>query len=163
MNAQLVNEAGEVVGYKDRQTIDRQLDLLHSVLVIAKTADGVYTLSVIPIAGHLPAFAGKLGASAATFLREGETIQQAAVRACSEDLDIDAQAVIHLGDRFYEYVNGMRRFVSAFSAEIPRSKTVLPDQVQAFSRPDIEAILVEEQSLLSPSLVALWNDYREVL
>ena len=80
MNVQLVNEEGQIVGYKDRQAIDRHHDFLHSVLVLAKTADEKFLLSFIPTEKHLPLFAGKLGASAATFAREHESAEQAARR-----------------------------------------------------------------------------------
>lgn len=158
----LLDEKGNVIGQKKRSDIDRYQDILPAAHVIVITPQKEIVL--VGIAEHPDqkrSYTGKLGNSAATFIRATESDEEAALRALKNDLHIEDVKLKKLGKKLYSFPDGIRRLVTTFSSEFAGPFTFNPAEILALhmlSREDLEKEL-ENLDNFAPTFLAMWQDY----
>ncbi len=162
----ILDEAGNSIGQKKREDIDRYHDILPATHVIVLTPQKEIVL--VGIAQHADqkrTWIGKLGNSAATFIRSGEKDEEAALRALKNDLNISDVQLTFLGKKLYNLPEGIRRWVSTFVCEFAGPFTFNPNEVldlHSFSREDLAKELKNQQNF-APTFLAMWEDYQSKL
>jgi hypothetical protein len=163
----LVDKDGNVVGNKQRQEIDKTIDLYHTVFVVISTPDNKLILSKIPSRTDLPnLYAGNIGATVATIRRHNETADEASSRVVNAELFIKEVQLTHIGDTHLMLPDERNMYASVY-----RGIHVTPKD---FSHKDIESLLVLNRSDLdeavrvdktrfSSTFLAIWQKYKNNL
>ncbi|OGC81840.1 MAG: hypothetical protein A2V81_03300 [Candidatus Abawacabacteria bacterium RBG_16_42_10] len=162
----ILDEKGHMIGQKKREDIDRYHDILPAVHVIVITPKKEIVL--VGIAQHPDqkrTWIGKLGNSAATFIRHGETDEEAALRALKNDLNISGVDLEILGKKLYTLSEGIRRMVTTFMCEFAGPFTFNPNEVLDLHMFNKEELMKEmsNQQNFAPTFLAMWEDYQNKL
>lgn len=162
----ILDEKGNVIGQKKRKDVDRYHDILPAAHVLVFTPQKeIVLVGIAQNQDQKRQYIGKLGNSAATFIRHGETEQDAALRALKNDLNINNVQISLLGKRFCTLPDGIRRLVTTFVCEYAGPFTFNPNEVldlHTFSRKEIGKELSNEQNF-APSFLGTWQEYQSKL
>lgn len=158
---------GTIVGTKQRQQINKQIDLYHTVFTMLKTPDNKLVLSKIPDRKDLPnLYPGKLGATAVTIRRHDEAADIASIRAVKNELLIEDTKPAHLGNSYLVLSDGRKKYMSVFLAthETPMDFSRQDiESLATFSNADLDQAIESDESQFTLTFLAIWNKYRENL
>jgi len=163
----LIDENGRTVGNKQRQEINKSVDLYHTVFVVLCTPDHKLILSKIPERTDLPnVYAGRLGATVATIRRHNETPDEAGIRAVNTELFIKTTQLKHLGDTYLILPDGHRNYMSVYKCthtmpEDFSNKDI--ETLQAFSQGEFDNAIGTDKGKFSLTFLAIWQKYQENL
>lgn len=157
----ILNSNGQIIDNKPRKDIIKGQDIYHAVYVVVITPSDEIVVSLIPDRQDLPNFhAGKYGCTAATIRCSGETAQQAAERAVSEEL-----CILEKPQLFYEDtldIDNTRRMVSFYKVKA-RAPTDFSkqdiDEISTFPCKKFEKVLNERPESFTPLLKLFWQKF----
>lgn len=163
----LVNEHGQATGKKARQAIDKAHDTYHTIFLLVRTPRSELVLAKIPARQDLPnRYAGRLGSTAATIRRNGETAPEAAQRAAKTELSIDVAEPRHLGSHFARFKDGSRTYLSAFmiDAAAPSGYSRVDiANLACMSIGRLERALNTNPGDFTPTLHEIWHHYQQFI
>jgi len=163
----LVNESGIVVGSKQRQEINKAIDLYHTVFVILRTSDYKIILSKIPDRKDLPnLYSGRIGATVATIRRHDETSDKASLRAVTNELLIDDIQLTHLDDTYLKFTDGYKKYMSIYYGihEVPEDfshKDI--ESLVTFDHEELNNAIQSNQDQFALTFLAVWQRYQNDL
>ena len=163
---ELIDDTGRATGAKPRSQIDKTRDVYHGVYVLLMTPARELVLSEIPERSDLlNLYVHKLGVTAATMRRVGETPELAAQRAIASELRIQTTALRHLGDGFEVLRDGRRTYMSGFLAvgAVPHQYSTLDiDRLAVLSLTAVAERFKQDVEQFAPTFEAFWHNYQSV-
>lgn len=163
----ILDKSGTIVASKPRIDIDKSVDIYHTIHIILVTPRGEVVLSTIPVREDLPnIYAQRLGSTAATIRRSGETADEAADRCATRELFIDQLPMKLLGETMYKLPGDRYNFASVFCAiaEAPHNYSLIDIEGFVVTTPrEIDNMIHRHPGKVADSFVAIWRDYRSKL
>lgn len=160
----LVNEQGEVTGSKARREVDKEKDIVHCVDVLVFDGDRLL-VSVIPARpGQI--YPNQLANAPATMLRVDETTEEAGRRCLQKEVGIEGGELHLLGQHFFVYDDGVKRFKTAYWMNHVGPLTLNPDDVSDIhwmTRGEIEELMIEDPAIMAPVFKGVWDIYADQL
>jgi len=155
----LIDRTGNVVDSKKRGDIVKGKDAYHAVYCVLTTPKDELVLNLIAQRQDMPNLhAGKFGCTAATIRRSGETGQQAAERAVSEELKINI--VPELLDEKIIDIDGTYRKIGWYKVFGPMPKDYNREDIEELVPVSVEnflKILEETPDKITPPLKKYWE------
>lgn len=163
---ELLNTSGQVVGSKARRDIDKLNDIFSVVHILVFSPTKELFLSLIPERKDLPnLYAGKLGTTAASIKRLGESSEEAVLRVLRKELSIETKKVDLLGQIMARFPNGAQRLLTTYCITYPDTPNFNTEDIQSlklFTREQLEKEL-ERKDTFSHSLLSIWDAYKNQL
>lgn len=150
---------GNPVGSKPRKDVDRKKDIVHCIDVFVFDAEGSMVLGRIPENNEWVPRAW--APPAATMLRVGESAEAAAARTLQKELGITGEELHNLGEHFFVYDDGVKRWKTTFWIRTNEPLHPNPEDVselKSFTRAEIESAMPSDPAF-HPILDSLWGIY----
>ena len=158
---QLLDTYGRPSGEKDREAVNKMIDIVHVIHVVLRFGNTVY-LSKIPRNEKLPnIWVGKLGTPIATMLRMGENPDQAVGRCLVAETNLNEIHTANFIHSSFENLDGVKRLLSVFVYDLRQKlkpeDLVESDGIRAYTQGALEAELKANPDAFAPSFRAIWE------
>jgi isopentenyldiphosphate isomerase len=161
----ILDESGNIIETKKRSEIDKTKDILHTVHIIAFTSQEEIMLTIIPDRQDLKnIYVGRYGTTSATIVRQGESPEDAAKRALSNELFLEEADLIHVGNDYFVFEESSPRFLSLYYF-------VHPNVLYKYNEKDIEKLCplsredldekIKDKKAFSETFVRFWQKYNQ--
>ncbi len=154
----LFDDQGNKIGTKMRKDIDKEKDIFRVVLLFAQNKNREVWIATVPESSR--PWGGKLGASAATIVREKENPANAAARALREELGVTGKHTLFGFSERLCSIGNIKRFMSCYiynSAEDIQPDTARTGNGQWIPVKTVQDKLNKEQEKFSPLFYVAWK------
>lgn len=162
----ILDHNAKVVAYKERKDVDKKFDILYTTFGIILNSQKQLALAVIPTKDEITnLYNGRYGFTIATFVRKGETRDDAILRGLKNELYLENPSQVFLGEEFNVFPNNVKRLCATYY--------IIQDNLPAYNKKEIESIkyvtraeltkMLEIKEKFADTFLYIWEKYSDLL